>query len=284
MTHRTWTRPDVAVAAVETFNHDGVVCLRDVFDAPDLSRLADAVESLIKYNMTVRFEPDGPTKGEFVGGRVRGVAGLPDDVVEALDWLSFESPAPRVAAELMGCQRVRLFGDAVFVKEPGSDAPTPWHHDYSYWPFDGDKLCSVWVPLDEATEETGAVKYVQGSHLSDRLFAPAHFRSADDWDVIEGAPFEFESSPRVDERSSDVNLVSFHVAPGDCVVHHARTVHGAKGNSSATMRRRAVVVRYADEHTRYCGPRFAFEDQERYPKRPVGSELDDDGYPVAWSR
>ncbi len=76
----------------------------------------------------------------------------------------------------MQCQKVRLFGDAVFIKEPGSEAPTPWHRDWSYWSFDGERLYSVWIPLDEATEQNGVVRYVKGSHRWNRRFLPAEFR------------------------------------------------------------------------------------------------------------
>ena len=36
----------------------------------------------------------------------------------------------------------------MLVKEPGTAARTPWHHDQSYYPVDGDDLCSLWIPVD----------------------------------------------------------------------------------------------------------------------------------------
>ena len=40
----------------------------------------------------------------------------------------------------------------MLVKEPGTAARTPWHHDQSYYPVDGDDLCSLWIPVDPVRE------------------------------------------------------------------------------------------------------------------------------------
>lgn len=39
--------------------------------------------------------------------------------------------------------------------------------------------------------------------------------------------------------------------PGDVVVHHARTVHGAFANASPDRRRRALSIRYAGDDARF---------------------------------
>ena len=52
-------------------------------------------------------------------------------------------------------------------------------------------------------------------------------------------------------RSRQGDVVSFETGPGDVVVHHARTIHGAAGNASATRRRRAISVRYCGDDARF---------------------------------
>ncbi|GFR29081.1 hypothetical protein TNCT_580851 [Trichonephila clavata] len=36
--------------------------------------------------------------------------------------------------------QVSFYHEHVLVKEPGTDKETPWHHDQSYYPIDGDKV------------------------------------------------------------------------------------------------------------------------------------------------
>ena len=41
-----------------------------------------------------------------------------------------------------------FYHEHVLVKEPGTAASTPWHHDQSYYPVDGQDVCSLWIPVD----------------------------------------------------------------------------------------------------------------------------------------
>ncbi|CAK0816748.1 unnamed protein product [Prorocentrum cordatum] len=50
------------------------------------------------------------------------------------------------AAALLGVARVRLYGDALFVKRPG-DTATGWHTDAEHVPLDTDRYLTLWVPL-----------------------------------------------------------------------------------------------------------------------------------------
>ncbi|TDJ73678.1 MAG: hypothetical protein E2O38_02175 [Proteobacteria bacterium] len=36
----------------------------------------------------------------------------------------------------------------VLIKEPGTHAVTPWHHDLPYYSLEGTQVCSMWLPLD----------------------------------------------------------------------------------------------------------------------------------------
>ena len=43
----------------------------------------------------------------------------------------------------------------------------------------------------------------------------------------------------------------FDTAPGDIVVHHARTIHGAFANTTPDRPRRALSIRYAGDDARF---------------------------------
>ena len=51
------------------------------------------------------------------------------------------SPAAGIAKILMGSDKVNFFHEHVLVKSPGTDEPTPWHHDHPYYCIDGMDTC-----------------------------------------------------------------------------------------------------------------------------------------------
>jgi ectoine hydroxylase-related dioxygenase (phytanoyl-CoA dioxygenase family) len=77
----------------------------------------------------------------------------------------FESPAALLVNQLLKSNAVRLFYDQLFVQEPGSPVPTPWHHDITFWPIEGKQIVSIWMPLDPVTRASSGVEYSRGSHL-----------------------------------------------------------------------------------------------------------------------
>ena len=66
------------------------------------------------------------------------------------------------------------YGHQLFVKEPGTAAPTPWHNDTSYWHLTGQQVCSVWLALDDVPASRG-LSYVKGSHRWNLLHRVTNF-------------------------------------------------------------------------------------------------------------
>jgi ectoine hydroxylase-related dioxygenase (phytanoyl-CoA dioxygenase family) len=69
------------------------------------------------------------------------------------------------------------------------------------------------------------------------------------------------------------------MVPGDCTIHHGLTVHGAPGNSSSRVRRRAYITRWAGEDVTY-NPRPNLQRMLRDPGIEAGQRLDCDLFPV----
>ena len=63
-----------------------------------------------------------------------------------------DSPAAALAAQVMRATRMNIVFDQFLIKEPGTDEPTVWHHDLTYWPIRGDRVATLWLALDEVTE------------------------------------------------------------------------------------------------------------------------------------
>jgi ectoine hydroxylase-related dioxygenase (phytanoyl-CoA dioxygenase family) len=276
-------RPD----ETETFWADGVVCLRGVLPAGWLARLEVAVEEVLASGdgtdlsaMAAQIAAGGGTvlRDAAAGARPRGrfFAGIDHWRRHAtFRELALESPLPAVAAALLRSREVALYEDSVLVKEPGALERTAFHQDMAYFHVSGDQVCTTWCPLDLVSAATGAVKYVRGSHRWQREFQPNVFVSTA---AIPGTLGD--AVPDVESDPERYELLSFDTAPGDVVVHHARTIHGAAGNASATRRRRAVSVRY-------CGDDVRFHRRPGAPLKPSqegaleGTRLDPAACPIA---
>ncbi len=73
-----------------------------------------------------------------------------------------------VAARLLGVPRVRLYHDQALFKEPGGGY-TPWHQDAMYWPLDGARCLTMWMPLVDITPAHGGLAFATGSHVDGPL-------------------------------------------------------------------------------------------------------------------
>jgi ectoine hydroxylase-related dioxygenase (phytanoyl-CoA dioxygenase family) len=233
----------VGEAEIAAYRRDGVVCLRGAFDQRWIEALRRAVEQ------------DIATPGPLA--RVNTPAGHPGRFfVDFQLWqrwpecrdFAYESPAAAIAAAVMGSRTVCYYHDHLLVKEPETAERTPWHHDQPYYPVEGDQVCSIWLPLDPI-DGTTAVDYVRGSHRWGRRFAPRFFRPGAALAVNDP---RLEPVPDIDADRAAYDLVGWDMAPGDCIVFHAMTLHGAPGNTSSSRRRRAYATRWLGDDARYA--------------------------------
>jgi len=275
-------RRPVTDEEIAAFWRDGVVCLRDILptesvlamadpidrmlaadEAADLTAMADALESGAG---ATRLADETVVASGVARGRFRG--GTDHWCVHA-EFAEFAtaSAVPTVVAELLRSEHVWLYEDSVLVKEPGTQERTGYHQDMAYFHLDGENVCTTWIPLDEVDDSTGAVLYVLGSHLDDTEYRPNMFVSDMQLPGTVG-----EAVPDY-STIADARIVSFETGPGDLVVHHARTIHGAGANASATRRRRAISIRYA-------GDDVVFRRRVGAPEKPHHAGLSD-GAPLA---
>ena len=252
---RTGQLRDVTADEVEAFERDGVVCLRRILDPVSVAALGAPIEALLGEPEMADLTgmagagtvPAGPVGGAAGGGRFR--AGVDHwRAHPELRAFASGSALPAAVGALLRTTRVTLWEDSVLVKEPGTRERTVWHQDLGYFNVEGEQLCTTWVPLDPVTAATGAMRFARGSHTWDRSFRPNFFVTDDPIPGTEG-----DAVPDVDDLAArgEVELVCFDLGPGDLTVHHARTLHAAGANTSATTRRRALSVRYCGDDARY---------------------------------
>ncbi|WP_017523065.1 phytanoyl-CoA dioxygenase family protein [Pusillimonas noertemannii] len=265
------TQQDIA-----DFQRDGVICLRGMFGPEWCDMLRDAsLEAMENGAGRVREPKTEPGKGRFYSNVYLS------DLDERFRLLRDASPAAEIAATLLECDSVRFYYDQLFIKTPGTSAPTPWHNDLPFWPFRGNDLISLWIALSPVSAETSGVQYVAGSHRWNKMFRAV----TPDYDPRFLDP-ELEECP--DYGSPDTpsagKVLSWNMQPGDVLCHHPLTVHGASGNASATQTRIGLSIRYLGRDVQW-DPRPHTMKLRRTPEVAQGEyPADDIAFPVIWDR
>ena len=246
----------VSDADLAAFQRDGAVCLRGVTDATWLERLRIAIDRNKEpddwyFHYIYMWQRD-PDLRDFV----------------------FHSALPEAASQLMGTEKVNLVYDQIFAKEEVSEERTEWHNDQPFWPVRGPAM-SIWLAVDEVSEDTGALEFIRGSHRWKR------------WFEITGPNLPLEVSPKFEEipdyeaTRDEHEILSWNLEPGDAVAFHALCVHGAYPFRRSGIRRRAYSLRFAAGEAVYAEPSFALP---RFcnPLLQEGQPLDSDMYPVVY--
>jgi ectoine hydroxylase-related dioxygenase (phytanoyl-CoA dioxygenase family) len=150
---------EITGAEIRSYEDDGVVYLRGMFDRDWIERLAHAVvRSMSSPGGRVREATKPGKKGRF---HTNVFMSRWDPDFRAL---ALGSPAAEIAGRLMGARTARFFYDQLFVKEPQTEEITHWHHDLPYWPLRGEQIASVWLALTPVDRDSSGVEYIAGSH------------------------------------------------------------------------------------------------------------------------
>ena len=186
------------------------------------------------------------------------------------------SHLPAIAAVLLGAESIRYYDDQIFVKEGGAVDRSAFHQDLSYFHLGGDTGCVFWIPLDEVRAGGGRLGYVPGSHRWGQIYKPNVFVSELAFPGSEGPDL-----PSIDGNPEAYGVQYIDADPGDVIVHHFLTIHGAEGNRSGNQRR-AISLRYIDSNLRY-------QRRPGAPAQPLhrqdmhdGDVLDDAIHPIVW--
>jgi ectoine hydroxylase-related dioxygenase (phytanoyl-CoA dioxygenase family) len=256
---------------VANFERDGVLCLRQVVDEAWRTRLCAAIERDLQH-------PGEFTHGyESENGRFHATSRKWTSDADVRDYV-LNSPLPELAAALMRSRKVNLLYDQMFIKEPGTDAPTPWHYDHLVWPLRGRQVISFWLALDPVTAESGRVEFVRGSHLWNKRYQPRSFaKSRITYPSVEG----LEEFPDINADRTAYDIVTWDLTPGDIIAFTSRTMHGASGNAHADLRRRGYTIRYTGDDITYQ-PDELTVPVTLNPDLAPGDPLDSPLFPVVW--
>lgn len=226
-------------AEIQQFRDDGVIMIKNAID-PNWMELIEAGLEKASANSSL--------VGKFMSRKVKGYQ-MDIFLWKRIDELRdaiYYGPFARWAQQLMGSQEVRFFYDQMFIKEPGTDAPTPWHQDLSFWPIRGEQICSFWIPCDPVTRESSGLMYVKGSHKW-----PQRFKAISPDYVATLIDENMQDIPDINANPDQYDLLDWDMQPGDILMFHPLTLHGSYGNTSRTRRRRALALRWTGDDVRY---------------------------------
>ena len=115
---------------------------------------------------------------------------------------------------------IMLFDVTYIVKEPLSKSHVSWHQDLTYWGLSNDDQVSMWLALSPATDISGCMRMIPGSHQQGKL---KHLDSDDPSNVL----FRGQSVQGVDEDAA----IMCPLQPGQASFHHGWTLHASMPNN-----------------------------------------------------
>lgn len=210
---------------IEKFSNDGFAFLPGVCDPDDLAPYKNAIEE-VTMREAGELAPleDRDTYGKaFI--QIGNVWKKDDRIAKFVLAQRFG----KIAADLMGVDGVRIYHDQALFKEPHG-GPTPWHQDQYYWPLDGVKTVTMWMPLVDIPPEMMGMTFAKASHHEGSFKSMAISDTSDTYykDLISQKGFEV------------VQIGGMKA--GDATFHAGWNIHAAPGNATDKMRAAITVI------------------------------------------
>jgi len=255
----------------EEFFQNGAIILKDVFDETWREKIRRGIEENLRnpspYSESLSDDGGGGVYfNDYCNWRQ-----IPDfvDVV-------FNSPASLIAASLMETDQPVFYHEHVLTKDAGTMKGTPWHHDQSYYPIDGDVNLSIWIPIDPVPTASG-IRFVAGSHRWGRWFYPRKFATEKNYPLEFKDDFGgkvFEDIPADLDDTDKYDILCWDCEPGDAVVFHMRTLHAAAPNLNLNNKRRVVSLRWvSSDNTFTKRPWVVSPPPQLHPGIGIGESL-----------
>jgi len=207
------------------YRDEGYYIVPDLFTRPEVERWKQEIRSILDdVREEMRQKGEDPARrlisGVYVGLAVRSP--LFRDLARDPRLLDYLEPmiGPNIA----------FFSDKIVFKDHTTDFGSPWHQDWPYWK--GSHKISIWIALDDATEENGCLMVVPGSHK----------------DYVEHGHKDDQKGfvNRIDPESIDQDkVVTAAIPAGGAIFFHDLTLHSSHPNRSGADRW-ALISTYRD--------------------------------------
>ncbi len=241
---RTDLKVHLTPEQVASFHEQGFLAVGRITSDAELEWLAEIYDRLFEahqsgvpggyFDLSRPYDSDGP---DLLPQVLR-----PELLHPELYQATYFRNARRIAAQLLGTDEAALEGWGHLIQKPARiGGELPWHQDEAYWdPRLEYSAVGVWMPLDPATLESGCMEFIPGSHRGEVL---PHRHIGDD-PAVHGL---------VSDGVDASGAVSVPVAPGSATVHHCRTLHHSRPNTTGRVRR-ACATEFQLEPRRRARP------------------------------
>ena len=226
----------------EQYQRDGYLVVEDVVGPDEVATIEDRLRQYVRGERTedefermlepsidpAAFDGEGEPVRKFEGvGMVRE-----DDVFHDL---AVHDGILDVVKRLQG-PNLKLLRSAGMLKPPQVGSEKKFHQDAAYYPIRPMDHVTVWVALDEATEENGCMQVVPGAHTDGLL---THEEVEYDTDIaLAGSDYD------------ESDTVSLSMDPGDVLFQHCLLPHYTAPNETDRWRR-AMIVAYMRARSRF---------------------------------
>ena len=200
-------KPGLAPDFAEAFERDGFATSIPVFSEEEAAEHRAALEA---------------AEAKF-GGSMH-YALLPNMLFRSPDAI-IRNPAVLDAVEAVMGPDIMVYECSYLIKEPNSVKRVSWHQDLTYWGLDTDEILTAWIALSPATEESGCMRMIPGSH---RIGVQKHEDLREEDNILARG----QTIQNVDEDTA----VSLPLRPGEMSLHHGWTMHASHPNVTEDRR------------------------------------------------
>jgi len=218
---------------IESFHANGFLTLDAITTPDEVQRMRKIYDRLFKE----RVGWDKGTQFDLAGTDEDGQPRLPQLLAPSsfepqLKDTLYRKNAQAMARQLLGPDMQDKVNEHMIYKPPHIGAATPWHQDQAYHnPIHIARSVNFWMPLDDATIESGCLQFVPGSHKLDQL--PHH--SIDHNPRIHGLEVD-------DPEQRAKTAVPCPIPAGGATLHASYMLHYAGPNNTDVPRRAYTLV------------------------------------------
>ena len=209
---------------VQQYNREGYICPLDVFSAGEINLHRTYFDQLIDKAMKAGWN------SYSINGWQAKCVGIYDLVNEPriLDYVQ----------DLIG-ENLICWATHYFCKLPGDTKRVSWHQDASYWPLSPSKTVTVWLAIDDADVENGAMQIIPRSHRHGQI----------DFEESKAEEQNVLNQTVKEPTSYGLPPVALEMKAGQISLHSDLLLHGSEPNTS-DRRRCGLTMRFIPPEVR----------------------------------
>jgi len=245
---------DVTGEQIERYRQDGFLVIEDFLTSRELAEWRSAVEEAIEERDGIKIPGTNIKTGydDGINKDTEYYANVFDQLINLWQTnsrvrkLMMSPELGRVASLLSGAHGIRIWHDQALFKRPWAN-PTALHLDVPYWSFSVPNAISIWVALDDATQDNGCLYFLPGTH-----------KKTDYRDI--GITNNMKAIFTVYPELASVEAVAVPMKAGSASFHNGLCIHGA-GPNMTPRPRRAMTCAYMPDGATFNGQKNVLPEE-----------------------